>query len=182
MFTFDQFKQNDAPLRVLTLGMLAGLLILLGGLWWVQIISYHRHTDNERNQSYRTVRIPAIRGKILDRDGRVLAENRPSYNVNLYIEELRPQFEEEFRRIRPMREDTNAPAWKRWLGIDTSKAVPVRLSSSQRVALNNRARFNVAARVVNQVSQVIGVEIPFTEQEFTKHFIGLRALRRSIEC
>jgi len=180
MFTFDQFKQNDAPLRVLTLGMLAGLLILLGGLWWVQIISYHRHTDNERNQSYRTVRIPAIRGKILDRDGRVLAENRPSYNVNLYIEELRPQFEEEFRRIRPMREDTNAPAWKRWLGIDTSKAVPVRLSSSQRVALNNRARFNVAARVVNQVSQVIGVEIPFTEQEFTKHFIGLRALRMPI--
>ena len=60
MIVFDQLKKNDPPLRVLTLGVLAGLLVLVGGLWWVQIISYHRHSDDERNQSYRTVRIPAI--------------------------------------------------------------------------------------------------------------------------
>lgn len=177
MFVFDQLKKNDPPLRVLTLAILAGLAVLIGGLWWVQIISYHRHTDDERNQSYRTVRIPAIRGKILDRNARVLTENRPSYDVNLYIEELRPQFEEEFRRIRPMREITNAPVfWKRWLGVATPKAVPARLTVSQRAALNVQARFNVAKRVVDEVSQTVGIEIPFSEKGFSEHYANLRAL------
>jgi len=177
MFVFDQLKKNDAPLRVLTLGMLAGLLILLGGLWWVQIISYHRHADNERNQSYRTVRIPAIRGKILDRQGLVLAENRPSYDVNLYLEELRPQFEAEFRRLRPMREVTNPPVfWKRWLGVATPKVLPARLTPAQRATLNSLARYNVARRVVDQVSQTLGVEIAFPERAFAEHYANLRAL------
>lgn len=177
MILFDQLRKNDPPLRLLTLGVLTGLLILLGGLWWVQIISYHHHAENERDQSYRTVRIPAIRGKILDRTGLVLAENRPSYNVDLYIEELRPQFEEEFQRIRPMRAVTNPPPfWKRWLGVKSRKYVPARLKLEQRAELNSRARFNVAQRVVNEVAKTIGVEIPFSEEDFAKHYTELRAL------
>lgn len=177
MIVFDQLRKNDPPLRVLTLIVLAGLLILLGGLWWVQIISYHHHTENERDQSYRTVRIPAIRGKILDRNGMVLAENRPSYNVVLYIEELRTQFEEEFRRIRPMRTVTKSPPfWKRWLKVKSPKTVPARLTANEREALNAQARFNVAQRVVNKVSQAIGVAIPFTEKDFALHYTQLRAL------
>lgn len=177
MIVFDQLKKNDLPLRVLTLGVLAGLLILLGGLWWVQIISYHHHTDNERNQSYRTVRIPAIRGKILDRNGQVLAENRPSYDINLYIAELRPQFEAEFRRIRPLRQSTNPPVfWKRWLGAETPKAVPARLTVNQRATLSAQARFNVAQSVVGDVRQALGVDIPFVEKEFNAHYAKLRAL------
>lgn len=177
MIVFDQLKKNDPVLRALALVVLAGLLVLLGGLWWVQIISYHRHTENERDQSYRTVRIPAIRGKIMDRNGLVLAENRPSYNVNLYIEELRPQFEDEFRRIRPMRRATTTPPfWKRWLGAKSPKFVPARLTPSQRADLNARARFNVAKRVVDQVGQTLGVEIPFSEADFAKHYSQLRAL------
>ena len=31
-------------------------------------------------------RVPAVRGRILDRNGTPLAENRPSYDVNLYLE------------------------------------------------------------------------------------------------
>ena len=177
MIVFDQLKKNDPPLRVLTLGVLAGLLVLVGGLWWVQIISYHRHSDDERNQSYRTVRIPAIRGKILDRNGLVLAENRPSYDVNLYIEELRPQFEVEFQRIRPLRQVTNAPVfWKRWLGLSARGAMPARLNVSQRAALGAQARFIVAQRVVDEVGRVVGVEIPFAETNFNRHYANLRAL------
>ena len=39
-------------------------------------------------------RIPAVRGKILDRNGTALAENRPTYNVSLYLDELRKSFDE----------------------------------------------------------------------------------------
>jgi hypothetical protein len=59
-------------------------------------------SENQKAQSFRTVRIPAIRGKIQDRNGTALAENRPSYNVILYLDELRDLFRQEYAaRARP---------------------------------------------------------------------------------
>ena len=63
MLIFDQLKKSDPQLRVLTLGVLAGMGTLLIGLWFVQVISYRHYADNQKAQSFRTVRIPAIRGK-----------------------------------------------------------------------------------------------------------------------
>ncbi len=60
-------------------------------------------TPAEKNlltQSYRSVRLPAVRGRILDRQGVILAESRPSYNVNLYLEELRPAFQEQYQLLK----------------------------------------------------------------------------------
>ena len=34
-----------------------------------------------------------MRGRILDRNGVALAESQPTYNVSLYLEELRKAFE-----------------------------------------------------------------------------------------
>ncbi len=48
----------------------------------------------------------------------MLAENRPTYNVSLYLEELRSQFQAEYARMRPVTTVTNSRAfWQRWLGI-----------------------------------------------------------------
>ena len=94
MIVFDELKKNDPHLRLLVLGMLAGLFILVAGLWWVQIVSSRDYQAHLETQSFRTVRIPAVRGKILDRNGFVLAENRAVYNVSLYLEELRKPFDE----------------------------------------------------------------------------------------
>src|SRR5688572_16466015 len=92
MLFFDQFKKTDPALRTLAWCAFAGLAVLLVGLWYVQIVSYRQHAENQKAQSYRTVRIPAIRGKIFDAHGQPLAENRPTFNVNLYLDELRPLF------------------------------------------------------------------------------------------
>src|SRR5881296_1837189 len=101
MIVFDQLKKNDPHLRAVTWVVLIGMAILLAGLWWVQIISYRHYSENQKAQSFRTVRIPAIRGKILDRHGQALAENQPSYNVSLYLEELRDLFKAEWRHSQP---------------------------------------------------------------------------------
>ena len=69
------------------------MFILLAGLWWVQVVSAREYQSHLETQSYRTVRLPAVRGKILDREGRVLAENRPRYNLSLYLDDLRKQFD-----------------------------------------------------------------------------------------
>src|SRR5437667_12481645 len=93
MLIFDQLKKNDPQLRAVALLFLGGLGLLAGGLWWVQIVSARDYQAHLEMQSFRTVRIPAVRGKILDRNGAVLAENRPSYNLSLYLEELRKSFD-----------------------------------------------------------------------------------------
>src|SRR5438552_477941 len=117
MIFFDQLKRDDPQLRLLTFAVLAGLLVLLAGLWWVQIVSAREYQANLETQSVRTVRTPAIRGKILDRHGRTLAENRPVYNVSLYLEDLRDEVQKTFSDIRPKKVVTNSVAfWKRWLG------------------------------------------------------------------
>ena len=59
------------------------MMVLLAGLWYVQVVSASRYRADLQEQSLRIVRVPAIRGKILDRNGIALAENRPSYNVNV---------------------------------------------------------------------------------------------------
>ena len=82
MLIFDQLKKDDPQLRLLAMMVLAGLLILLAGLWWVQVVSTRRYQQKLEVQSLRTVRIPAVRGRILDREGRPLAENRPQYNID----------------------------------------------------------------------------------------------------
>src|SRR6266436_5065220 len=93
MLVFDQLKKDDPRLRWLVIVVLSGFLVLLAGLWWVQIVSARDYQANLETQAFRTVRIPAVRGKILDRNGIILAENRPTYNVSLYLDELRKDFD-----------------------------------------------------------------------------------------
>src|ERR1041385_5618338 len=108
MLVFDQLRRNDVQLQVITCFVLGGMFILLTGLWWVQVFSFQRYSENQKAQAFRTVRIPAIRGKILDRNGVALAENEPSYNVNIYIDELRDLFRDEYKRSRPKGKMTSA--------------------------------------------------------------------------
>jgi cell division protein FtsI/penicillin-binding protein 2 len=99
MLILDELKKNDPQLRLVALVLAGGLFILLGGLWWVQIVSAREYESHLETQSYRTVRIPAVRGKILDSTGHILAENRPQYNLGLYLDDLRKQFDAAYARL-----------------------------------------------------------------------------------
>ena len=89
MFLIDQLRKNDRALQAVAIGLLAGIGLLLGGLWYVQVTASKRYQANLKNQSFRTVRIPAMRGQILDRNRLALADNRAAFDINLYLEELR---------------------------------------------------------------------------------------------
>ena len=92
MLIFHLLGQKDRRLRVIANIMGAGLFVLLAGLWFVQIVSVSRFEHNLKQQSLKRVGIPAIRGRILDRNGAVLADNLPQYNAILYLEDLQGQF------------------------------------------------------------------------------------------
>jgi len=177
MLVFDQLRKGDPHLRVLTIGLLSGMGVLLAGLWFVQVISYRQHADNQKAQSFRTVRIPAIRGKILDRNGTALAENQPSYNVTLYLDELREQFQKEYSRIRPRRLVTNSiPFWKRWLGANPVKLEDVKLTLPQKNELSRQARYNVVSNITQRLSVALGQPISLTYSNFLKHYTNQLAL------
>jgi penicillin-binding protein 2 len=177
MLIFDQLRKNDPQLRLLTFVVLGGMAVLLSGLWWVQVVSARDYQQNLVTQSYRTVRFPAVRGKILDRNGVALARNQPSYDMSLYLEDLRDEFKEEYAHLRPTRVATNSlPIWKRWLGVTAVRTQYVQLSKVQREALEWQARYDVAGRILQQVSQRLQSPLSFDFGRFKTHYTTRLAL------
>ncbi|MBI3849297.1 MAG: hypothetical protein HY298_03245 [Verrucomicrobia bacterium] len=154
MIIFDQLKKNDPQLRVLTLMVLSGLSILLVGLWYVQVVSGRYFQSDLETQSYRTVRVPAVRGKILDRNGLTLAENRPSYNVSLYLEELRPAFQKQFALMKGV--------YQKQLGR--------KLTRAERDELGRLTRYQAASNIVAQLSTRLQMPLALDETNFHRHY------------
>jgi penicillin-binding protein 2 len=71
--------------RVLVLTILIGCIFLLLGsrLFYLQIVSGDRYAQLARENMVRSEQIPAMRGRIFDREGRLLAGNRVSFIVSL---------------------------------------------------------------------------------------------------
>jgi penicillin-binding protein 2 len=66
----------------------AMVLVLLGRLVLLQIVRYEEYTLRAEGNRARIEPWPAQRGLILDRSGKVLAENRPSYQLELVREQV----------------------------------------------------------------------------------------------
>jgi len=82
-------KEYTARLYVLLGFMLAGMVLLLGVLFRLQVTDRLDYERRLERQSVRRVRIPGPRGRIFDRNGFCLADNRPACNIVVYLEELR---------------------------------------------------------------------------------------------
>jgi len=169
MLVFDELKKNDPQLRLVAVVLAAGLFILLAGLWWVQVVSSHIYQSHLETQSSRTVRIPAMRGKILDREGRVLAENRPRYDLSLYLGDLSREFQAEYNRLRPVKLVTNTPPfWKLWIGSRSVVRKNAPLTKDQINSLTWQARYDVAEAAVIKIAQALGQPLAF-DQKSLKH-------------
>ncbi len=147
MLVVDQVKRGDRRLQALAGVILTGLLVLLAGLWFVQIVSKHKYQASLENQTFRTVRIPATRGHVLDRNGLVVADNRPSHNLELYLEELRPLFDAEFTRARAGRG----------------------LTRIERELLRQQVRYTVVSNAVRQLSGFLQEPLALSEASFRRH-------------
>jgi len=73
----------------LTLVFGAGVAFLAVSLYRVQVVAFSEFARDQVRQSVRRVQVPGPRGRIFDRNGVCLAENRPSYCIAYYVEELR---------------------------------------------------------------------------------------------
>lgn len=84
-----QISQVNLRLMILSATMLLGLLALTFKLGFEQIQRHLVYDKQISNQSIRLIRSPALRGRILTADYKILADNQPNYEVCLYLAEMR---------------------------------------------------------------------------------------------
>jgi penicillin-binding protein 2 len=88
-------RAPEFRIAVLAVLMLSAVLLLTGRLWYVQVARGEEYTARIRSNSQVNVRLPSVRGDILDRHGVRLAENRSSMAVELYLPEVVRAYREE---------------------------------------------------------------------------------------
>lgn len=76
-------------IRVVLLVMLGFLLLLGAELYDLQVLRRPEFEESLHRQSLRRIRLPAPRGRILDRNAVCLADNRPCYCLAFYLEDMR---------------------------------------------------------------------------------------------
>ena len=89
MASSGQHKAERARVRVLMAVIVCAFMVLVGGLFRVQIVRANEYEVSLDQQSIRRVRLPGVRGRVYDRYGQLLCDNRPSFCISIYIEELR---------------------------------------------------------------------------------------------
>src|SRR6476661_6769479 len=92
-------------LRWLALVVIAAFALLVGRLWQLQVMRgesyYERTVSNVVKERY----LPSVRGKILDRKGIALADNRPAFNIYATPKQLTPEVKEELARMLALSDD-----------------------------------------------------------------------------
>ncbi len=139
-------------LRVITCILLINLAVLSLGLAYRQLYLYSEYAEREERQNLRRIIVPGPRGNIYDRDGRLLVGNRPRYSAVVFLNELRPEFREEFKRLRRVYEE------------DEEREPP----SSYYIQIE--ARSNVVQRYIDLVETAIGRRPEVDSKAIEKHF------------
>jgi penicillin-binding protein 2 len=86
--------------RMIFLGVLMGVLVavIATRLVQLQLVQYEYFSDQSQGNRVRLQPVPPTRGLILDRNGTVLAENQPSFALELTPEQV-PDLEDTLRRL-----------------------------------------------------------------------------------
>jgi penicillin-binding protein 2 len=185
MLVVDELKKNEPQLRLVALMLMVGLCILFVGLWWVQVVSAREYQEHLETQSYRTIRLPAVRGKILDCEGRVLAENRPAYNLSVYLDDLRTPFYQSYTNLlafarAAQRQKIDDAEKKLGRPLNRVELKAYRFSPDQITWLQEQARARVMQQLCARTAQILGQPVPFDEKDFTRHYYRERALPYAI--
>lgn len=82
---------QNLNIRVGTIQVIAFVLLTILGarLYYLQVVKDEYYAEKAENQRIRKIPIPAPRGAIFDRNGKILVDSRPTYNVTLSNEPIK---------------------------------------------------------------------------------------------
>ncbi|HEY0084093.1 MAG TPA: penicillin-binding protein 2 [Pyrinomonadaceae bacterium] len=84
----DESQNLRVRLRIIQVLVFVLLAVLGVRLYFLQVVHGGYYAERAENQRVRLLPIPAQRGTIFDRNGRILVDSRPIYNVILSREEM----------------------------------------------------------------------------------------------
>jgi penicillin-binding protein 2 len=146
-------------LRIAVLGGVAVALfaVLFFRLWDLQVLSGSKYLAEAKNNRTREFRVPAPRGRILDRDGGVLVDNRTSLALQLNMQKLPPE-----------------PARQRRELTELGKMVHMSLRKVRRTI---REQEEVAAGAPVTLRHDVGYDLVYYLQENPRRFPGVQVQR-----
>lgn len=124
--SFESKRQVNLRLEIIRFLALAIFVILGARLYWLQVKNYEVYRDRADNNRYKTIPIPARRGRIFDRNGKLLVDSRYVYNIvlerKLGNREITPDQFPEFHKLLVTNLDIDA----KWLNdrFEAAKYAP----------------------------------------------------------
>jgi penicillin-binding protein 2 len=101
MLTSDAYKDRqmvESRLLSLRLIFMAGFAALAIAFWLLQVVQHAKFEEMAANNHLRNIPLRAPRGVVLDRDGRILVENRYSFTIAI-VRERTTHLDETMRRV-----------------------------------------------------------------------------------
>jgi penicillin-binding protein 2 len=122
-----------------------------------------------------------VRGQIVDRDGRPIADNRPCYNIDLYLEDLSKNFQGAYAYVLTNAQSRLAQQMAAQEKILHRKLTKIEkkqytLPLAWRQAAQEQTRYWVSSNIVADLASRLQVAIPLDEKEFERRYGKARAL------
>lgn len=146
----ESYSQDNPRLQVFYLIFCFLFLVLALGLAYRQLVQSREYQEQERLQNYRRVLLPAPRGNIYDREGRLLVGNRPVYSAVVYLDELRREFRQEYFHL-----------------VNEARSLNLKRNRQE---LNTEARRNVVQGYLNQINRLLGRDLNVISEDLERQF------------
>jgi penicillin-binding protein 2 len=158
-------------LKWVALVILVAFVVLVGRLWQLQVMRgdsyYERTVSNVVKERY----LPSVRGKILDRKGVPLADNRPAFNIYATPKTFTPEIREELARMLGLSDDEIQK-------IDDRMAAAAKRGTKQPILILEDQGRDRAALVEQAASRLAGIEVHhepyryYPQGDLAAHLIG----------
>ena len=116
----EEHKLPQSRLAIISYAIVGMIAVLLFGFWKLQVIDSERYAQLAERNRIRAIPIMAPRGTMLDREGRVLVDNYPSFSVLLLRDDL-PAVE---RNLSQIAEGLSVPLEDLQEQLDAAKTLP----------------------------------------------------------
>ena len=159
--------------RYVFLASLIGLIfsIIAGQLLYLQIVKGEYFRKKSSNQSVRKLWVPALRGSIYDRNGVLIAGNKPAFNLDVNVDNLtKRQITNLVKQLSSMLRKPEKSIWNR---LNPKKRLPY---TDARLVEN--ISFSNVVRVVERLNEIPEVKIrvrplrDYPNGNFASHIIG----------
>ena len=172
IYRVDEDELNALKKRtdIVAVFIISLMALLIARLWYLQIHRGAEYVRLAENNRVRALDITAPRGNILDRQGRVIIANRPSFNI-VWTKEDAPDPDAVIKRLARLTGDDIALFLERIrLAADNPRHIPIKLKED--------VDWQTLAAVENNHLELPGVRImalprrDYLYQDLASHLIG----------